>query len=231
MAGSVKAKSLGCNRGIDSGMLKITEEGKWPYVDMGKSADLKKGQWCLTIGHPGGFKPGRTPVVRLGRVLLLTGSFVQTDCTLVGGDSGGPLFDMEGKVVGIHSRIGPTITSNMHVPVDTYHESWDRLVKGESWGNLFGGGERPTNTPYMGVEIDRDAEGVKIARVVEDSPANKAGLKADDMLLEFDGARLREPDDLTAQIRKKKINDEVTLKVQRAGETMTLKLKLGKRPA
>ncbi len=226
----VKAKTLGANHGIDSGLLKITEEGKWPHVEMGKSAELKKGQWCLTIGHPGGFKPGRTPVVRLGRVLELAEGYVRTDCTLVGGDSGGPLFDLEGKVIGIHSRIGGTITANMHVPVDTYRDTWDRLTGGEIWGGRTSG-DRSASTPFLGVEIDYEASGCKIVKIVPDSPAEKAGLLADDELLEFEGARLQEPEDLSLQLRKKRINEEVTLKVRRDKETLTLKVKLGRRPS
>src|SRR5262249_36407529 len=145
----VKGKTLGQNVGIDSGMIKIVEEGTYPFVDMGTSGDLKKGQWVISCGHPGGYKQGRTPVVRLGRVLDSTNMIIRTDCTLVGGDSGGPLFDMNGKVIGIHSRIGPTLQSNIHVPVDTYRETMDRLVAGESWGGAPG-------RPYLGLRVDVD---------------------------------------------------------------------------
>ncbi len=119
----VKAKSLGMSKSIDSGLIKITDEGKYPYCEMGHSAELKKGQWVISIGHPGGFKAGRTPVVRLGRVQEMSDMLVRSDCTLVGGDSGGPLFDLDGKVIGIHSRIGGTIATNIHVPVDTYRDT------------------------------------------------------------------------------------------------------------
>src|SRR5262249_45555918 len=113
----LKAKTLGKNGGIDSGMMKIATEGEYPFVEMGKSDPIKKGDWVLAIGHPGGFRTNRTPVVRVGRVLQATSLFLRSDCTLVGGDSGGPLFDMRGQVVGIHSRIGDgSITANIHVP-------------------------------------------------------------------------------------------------------------------
>src|ERR1700758_5501580 len=117
---------------------------------MGKSTSLTKGQWVVSIGHPGGFRPNRTPVVRLGRVLEANANLIQTDCTLVGGDSGGPLFDMDGKVIGIHSRIGPAITANLHVPVNTYRDTWDDLANGET----LGGPVRPrTGQAYMGVRF------------------------------------------------------------------------------
>lgn len=140
----LKGKTLGQNKGIDSGMIKIVggdndKKEKYPFLDMGKSADLKTGQWVIAIGHPGGFRPNRTPVVRVGRILTTNQFLIQTDCSLVGGDSGGPLFDMNGKVIGIHSRIGgKEITENVHVPVDTFKQTWDRLAKGESWGGQLG---------------------------------------------------------------------------------------------
>jgi S1-C subfamily serine protease len=134
-----KGKSLGKNGGIDSGMMKILDEGKYPFAEIGKSADLKPGQWVIAIGHPGGFRPNRTPVVRVGRILVTTPFLIRTDCTLVGGDSGGPLFDMHGRVIGIHSRIGGfAITENVHVPIDTFVETWDKLAAGDNWGGQLG---------------------------------------------------------------------------------------------
>src|SRR5437588_680457 len=83
------AKALGRNSTVDSGMLQITDTGEFPYIEMGKSSELKRGDWVLAIGHPGGFRSNRTPVVRVGRVLDLNPGYIRTDCTLVGGDSGG----------------------------------------------------------------------------------------------------------------------------------------------
>ncbi|HEX3315407.1 MAG TPA: serine protease [Gemmataceae bacterium] len=135
----LKAKTLGRNGSIDSGMIKIVDPGKYPFAEMGRSASLKKGQWVVAIGHPGGFRPNRTPVVRVGRILYADPSLIRTDCTLVGGDSGGPLFDLDGKVIGIHSRIGGgSITENVHVPIDTFRLTWDRLASSQNWGGQIG---------------------------------------------------------------------------------------------
>ncbi len=134
-----KGKTLGRNGGIDSGMMKISDEGKYPFLEMGNSSDLKPGQWVIAIGHPGGFRPNRTPVVRVGRILVVNQSFIRTDCTLVGGDSGGPLFDMQGRVIGIHSRIGGfAITENIHVPVDAFRRDWAKLEKAVDMGGTLG---------------------------------------------------------------------------------------------
>jgi serine protease Do len=197
---------------------------------MAKSEDLKKGQWCLALGQPGGFRAGRTPPVRVGRVLESGRTYIRTDCTLVGGDSGGPLFDMEGRVIGIHSRIGGAITANIHVPIDTYRDTWDRLAKGEVWG----GGEvtsAAAGGPYLGVQGDPGGDDCKITMVSPESPAAKGGLKVNDIVTTFDGQKVLTFEDLVDFVRKKKPGDEVTLEVRRGEEMLKLKLVVGKRPS
>jgi serine protease Do len=227
----VNGKTLGNNRGMDSGLIKITDEGKWPYVEMGESSPVQKGLWCLAIGHPGGVKTGRTPVVRLGRVLnprkaRLTGMvLMETDCVLVGGDSGGPLFDMHGKVIGIHSQIGPNITMNMHVPVDTYRETWEHLAASEAWNSPG----KPVYEPYLGVEPDIEADNCKI-RVKGGTPAEKAGLKSNDVVTKFAGTRVANFEELRTQINKRRPGDQVVLEIRRGDETITLDVTIGKRP-
>jgi len=125
----VRGKTLGSNSDLDSGMVKIIDSpGPFPYAEMGKAADLKKGQWVLTLGHPNGRKIDRPPVVRVSRVLATSKNTITTGCFLVGGDSGGPLFDMSGKVIGIHSRIGENINENVHVPIEIFRDGWDNLL-------------------------------------------------------------------------------------------------------
>jgi serine protease Do len=229
-----KGKTLGGNGTIDSGLVKITEEGRWPFVEMGKSADLKKDDWCVVTGHPGGFKPGRSPVVRLGRILEVNdkgdAKYIRTDCTLVGGDSGGPLFDMQGRVIGIHSRIGGSITANIHVPVDTYRETWDRLVKGERWGGGIGRPVRPgQGEPDFGFKLEPSDKTCKIGEVLKDSPAEKAGLKTGDVIVKFDGKEATTAAALLEEFKKKKPGDEVTFEIQRDKDTMTLKIVVGRK--
>jgi serine protease Do len=222
----LKGKSLGANNGIDSGLIKITTSGKYPFAEMGVSKDVKDGDWCVCVGHPGGYKDGRSPVVRLGRILAHNDNHLTSDCTMVGGDSGGPLFDMDGKVIGINSRIGMTINSNIHVPVDTYRETWDRLAKGEVWGGIRFGNP---NAPYLGFTLS-DNNDTKIVEVAKGSPAEKAGIKVGDILEKFDGQKVESSDALRAVVRKKKPGDEVEVEVLRDNETLKLKLTIGKRP-
>lgn len=219
----VKGKTLGVNRSVDSGMLKITDNGDWPFLEMGDSSKLKPGQWVLATGHPGGYKQGRTPVVRVGRVLANRDSVVVTDCTLVGGDSGGPLFDMDGKVIGIHSRIGGSLANNMHVPVKTYQDTWDRLAKGDAWGSF------PGNAPFVGVVGDQEADNCKIADVYPGTPAAKAGIKIGDVILKFDGKDTPDFQALAALVGKKKPGDKVKIEIKRGEEILTLNLTIGRR--
>ncbi|GIW78844.1 MAG: hypothetical protein KatS3mg105_0651 [Gemmatales bacterium] len=218
---TVKGKTLGSNRLIDSGMIKITDKGEFPFAPMGKAADLKKGQWCIAIGHPGGFQKGRTPVVRVGRILSVSETAIVTDCTLVGGDSGGPLFDLEGRVIGIHSRIGGSIAANVHVPIDTYHETWDRLAEGEVWGGRSG--------PFLGVEGDLKSKECRIARVLPGSPAAKGGLMAGDIITKINGEAIGPYKQLGERLSKMKPGAKVKLEVKRDDDIVMLEITLGKR--
>jgi len=130
---TVKGVTLGVFKNADAGLMKISDNAKWPFVEMGRSADLQSGTWCVAVGHPLGIQPDRPAVIRIGRVLRARDTVIQTDCPLVGGDSGGPLLNLEGKVIGINNRIGGSTSMNYHVPVDVYHDNWDRLAKSEVW--------------------------------------------------------------------------------------------------
>ena len=131
----VRGVTLGNCRDLDTGLMKITDPGPWPHVEMGRSGDLKTGQWCLALSYPLRFDHGKAPVVRVGRVLRLSSMAVVTDCTIMGGDSGGPLFDLEGKVIGISNTCDTSLVLNRHVPVDRFREVWDRLAQGEDFNS------------------------------------------------------------------------------------------------
>jgi serine protease Do len=219
----LQGKTLGLNRTMDAGLMKITDPGEYTFAEMGRSDTLKLGQWCLATGHPGGYQSDRAPVLRLGRVILLDGEAITTDCTLVGGDSGGPLFDMDGRVIGINSRISQAIASNMHVPVSTYRTDWERLNKSEAWGHY------PGQAPYIGVRGEEGTTNAKIAGVTPDSPGQKAGLQAGDIVLKFDGAQLSDFQSLSDAVKERMPGDEIALEVQRGDKIIQLEVKLGKK--
>jgi serine protease Do len=227
----VKGKTLGANYGIDSGMVLITERIDFPHLEMARSADVKKGHWCLALGHPGGYKPGREPVVRLGRLLDAKDDVIITDCPLVGGDSGGPLFDMHGRVIAIHSRIGGKISSNLHVPIDTYRDTWARLAAGEVWGDQpsFFSFAKPAGDAYLGVKTNVEKTALKIVSVTPDSPAEKAGLKMNDTILKIDNQSLASVYELSEFLKARRPGARITIHVQRGTETVAVPVVLGKR--
>jgi serine protease Do len=229
----VRGKTLGINYGADSGLIRITSPptsgDKWPYAAIGNSGQLVRGQWCIAMGHPGGYRVGRSPPLRLGRILDSRGNMIRTDCTLVGGDSGGPLFDLDGNVIGIHSRIGGSLNDNMHVPVDTYRETWERLANGDAWGAVFFG-SRPGG-PYLGLQVDAEAADCRIGEIFPDGPAEKSGLKPGDVITSFAGQKVVNFGELMLKLSSHKPGDEVPLEIKRDDKTVKLTITIGKRPA
>jgi serine protease Do len=228
----VKAKSLGVNSDTDCGMVQITEknpkegsDGKWPFLPIGKSADVKKGQWVVSLGHPGGPKPGRPPVARLGRVEGSTKELLRSNCTLVGGDSGGPLFDLDGNVIGIHSRIGLTLAHNIHIATEAFKAQWDKLYSSKVFGKV----KRPA--PLVGLVFsDDDGDDAWVADVPDDSPAGKAGLKAGDTITKVDRRSIKSVEAFREAIQDHKPGENVKFTVRRGTEVLTLTVTLGKKP-
>lgn len=216
-----RGTTLGNDEGVDAGLIKINGNGPFPFVPMGKSADLKPGTWCLALGYPLRFEPGKPPALRIGRLLANQEIMMITDCTIMGGDSGGPLFDLEGNLIAVSSRCDDRLTTNIHVPVDRYHKVWDRLTKGEDFNSLA--------AAYLGVGPERDSDEPRIGRIYERSGAQEAGLKVGDVLLTFDGTKLSHYSELPPLIEAHKPGDEVEIEVRRGEETLKLKVKLTER--
>jgi S1-C subfamily serine protease len=97
----LQAELLGANQTFDLSLLRMVGSGPYPYVPLDPSAMIELGDWVLKLGHPMGYRQGRPPVVRLGRVLFQQSNIFVTDCLTTGGDSGGPFFDLGGRLVGI----------------------------------------------------------------------------------------------------------------------------------
>lgn len=215
----LRGTTLGRNQSLDSGMVKIDEEGDWPVASLGSSDEVKSGDWCLCLGHPGGFDKSRGTVTRLGRILRADDTVVRTDCLLVGGDSGGPLFDMQGRVVGIHSRIAAPTTANFHVPVVTFVKTWERLAASEEWSDTPSG-------PVIGVRGQDDERGCMVTEAFPGKPAANAGLKVGDIITSFDGREINSLAGLILAVNKRKVGDKVTVEYLRGDEVRTVEMTL-----
>jgi serine protease Do len=133
----VKGKSLGRDMNRDAALAQITEPGEYPFVEMAPAESVEAGEWVLALGHPGGYDPQRGAPLRVGRLWENDSkAYFRSDCTVSGGDSGGPLFDLEGRVVGIHSSISQNLSENRHVPIGVFAKDMERLKNGDVWGKL-----------------------------------------------------------------------------------------------
>lgn len=215
--------TLGRNRNLDSGLVQI-DGGRidWPFCPLPASVDGKSptqlGEWCLVLGHPGGYLAGRTAPVRLGRVVLVGQRLLQTDCELVGGDSGGPLFNMQGEVIGINSRIGQPLEFNFHVPTSAYQKEWDKLARSE---DLKGEGGALLGLSGQGVEA-----GLKVIKVFPDEPASEAGIRVGDIIVTFEAQRITTMDELIEHVDEMLPGDEVRIELLRDGKIIELSVEL-----
>ena len=225
-------KVLGANYSKDIAMVQIQGKGPWPFVDMGASKPLAAGDWVVAMGHSAGFDAARTPPVRFGHVVSKgPGNFLTTDCTLIGGDSGGPLFDVDGKIVGINSSIGVSFTNNNHAGVDGFREDWDRLRGGEAWGKLSMNPFANPEMPALGIEmgLPRGVRGVPVETVTPKSPSAAAGVRVGDVIQTMDGSAIKDGRQLLQVLAKKQPGDKVTLGVLRGRKTLQLEVELARR--
>jgi serine protease Do len=111
------------------------------------------------------------------------------------------------------------------VSIQAYHNSWERLAKGDSWG-----GERPMLRPYVGAALEDDPEGCRVARIDENSPAFKAGLKVGDMVLTINGQTIEDTDSFRQTVRRAKGGEKLTVGIMRAGMRMSLTVQVEERP-
>jgi serine protease Do len=235
----VEGKTLGANNQWDAGMVKITTPGDYSYMPLGTTNNANRaviGQWVVAMGHPGGWETGRAPVVRLGKIIG-TGTrerewYIQTDCPLIMGDSGGPVFDLDGRVVGINSRIGIRSTSNVHVPVDAFIQDWDRLAKGDKWGDTsllaIKRPELPSTaqSATLRLKVSDQKEGVFITNVGLGSGSEKAGIMPQDVITRLNGEIVTTVDQLTRLLSKHKPGEKITLDLLRESKTVQVNVVL-----
>lgn len=223
-----KASVLGANKTKDTAMLQIMESGTYPFVRMGNSDELNVGNYLVAMGHAGGHDALRKPPVRFGRMVSrnLSG-FFSSDCLLIGGDSGGPIFDLKAQLVGINSSIGLDPKANNHAGISGLKADWERLLKGEQWGALGLNPFADKEAPVIGFEmVPMQGRGVLIGSVRAGSAAEKASLMRGDLIRSINDVDIRGPEDLIIELNLYRPGQEVELVILRKGaqlkKTVTL---------
>jgi serine protease Do len=226
----LKGETLGLVADTDAAMVKIIEKGSWPFVEIDRSDSARLGDWVFALGHSGGFDKERGSVVRVGRLVRMANSTFQSDCILIGGDSGGPLFDLTGKLVGIHSRVGQQLQMNMHVPMSEFTKNWDGMMKSEFIGEGPFAKLPEKGNGFLGLATDaKPGGGLVVTKVGNKSPAQEAGVKEGDVLLKLNDTVLEKREQLQDLLKEMSAGDEIVLELERGGKKQTLTFNLGER--
>ncbi|MNZ59505.1 putative periplasmic serine endoprotease DegP-like precursor [compost metagenome] len=234
----LEAKLVGADPRTDVALLKVEGKGL-PSVKLGKSEDLKVGEWVVAIGSPFGFDHSVTAGIVSAKGRSLPDEnyvpFIQTDVAINPGNSGGPLFNLDGEVVGINSQIftrsGGFMGLSFAIPIDVAMNVAEQLKA-----------EGKVNRGWLGVviqEVSKDlAEtfgldkpaGALVAQVLEDSPGAKGGLRVGDVILALDGKPIVASADLPHLVGGLKPGTKVTLDVVRDGARQQLTMAIGALP-
>ena len=230
-----QAKVLGADPKTDVAVLKISASNL-PIVPIGKATDLKVGEWVLAIGSPFGFENSVTAGVVSAKGRTLSDDsfvpFIQTDVALNPGNSGGPLFNAHGEVVGINSQIfsqtGGYQGLSFAIPIDLATKVEDQIVAtGKASHARLGVVIQEVNqTLADSFKLDKP-EGALVASVEADGPADKAGLKPGDVIRKVNGQPIVASGDLSALVGASKPGEQVSIELWRDGKRVELTARLG----
>jgi serine protease Do len=233
-----KAKVIGTDPYMDLAVLKIESNEKFIPVSFGDSDKARVGDWVVAIGNPFGFGGTVTTgiISSRNRDIGLTryDDFIQTDASINQGNSGGPLFDLEGKVIGINTAIiapgsSGSIGIGFAIPSNPASKVIDQLIKyGETKRGWLGVRIQEVTKEIADLEKLTKPEGALVASVSEGSPAEKAGIKAGDIILEFDEKRIDTMRTLPKLVAQTEVGKKVILKIWRNQKLISKKVLLGR---
>jgi len=231
-----KAKLVGADPYMDVAVLKMETKDKFKTVKFGDSDLARVGDWAMAIGNPFGLGGTVTAgiISARNRDINLTryDDFIQTDASINQGNSGGPLFNLKGEVIGINTAIlgqGGSIGIGFAIPANAASNVIDQLIEfGETKRGWLGVRIQEVTKEIAEVEKLKRPQGALVASVGENSPADKAGVKAGDIILEFDGKKIDTMRKLPKVVANTKVGKSVQLKIWRNKKSITKKLTLGR---
>jgi len=233
-----EAKVLGADPYSDLAVLKIDTNEKFTPVKFGNSDKARVGDWVVAIGNPFGLGGTVTSgiISARNRDINLTryDDFIQTDASINQGNSGGPLFNLDGDVIGINTAIiapgqSGSIGIGFAIPANAASNVITQLIKyGETKRGWLGVRIQEVTKEIAEVEKLKNTEGALVASVGEESPAKKAGLKAGDIILKFDGKKIDKMRDLPKLVSNTEVGKTVELEIWRNKKLIKKKLTLGR---
>ena len=231
-----KAKIIGADPLSDIAVLQIVSEEKFIPVKFGNSDKARIGDWVIAIGNPFGLGGTVTSGIISARNRSIGLSryedFIQTDASINSGNSGGPLFDMNGDVIGINTAIlgkGGSIGIGFSIPSNNAKKVVDQLIEfGETKRGWLGVRIQVVTEEIADIEKLDEPRGALVASVAEKSPSSKAGVKAGDIILEFNGTKIKEMKELPKIVAQAKVGETVNVKIWRNKKEIIKKIKLGR---
>ena len=233
-----KAKVVGADPYMDIAVLKMETKNKFTPVSFGDSDKARVGDWAVAIGNPFGLGGTVTAgiISARNRDINLTryDDFIQTDASINQGNSGGPLFNLKGEVIGINTAIiapgqSGSIGIGFAIPSNAASNVIDQLMEfGETKRGWLGVRIQEVTKEIAEVEKLKKPEGALVASVGENSPADKAGVKAGDIIIEFDGKKIDTMRTLPKVVANTKVGKSVQLKIWRNKKLIIKKLTLGR---
>ena len=231
-----KAKVIGADPLSDIAILKLETNEKFTPVAFGDSDKARIGDWVIAIGNPFGLGGTVTSGIISARNRSIGLSryedYIQTDASINSGNSGGPLFDMNGNVIGINTAIlgrSGSIGIGFSIPSNSAKLVIDQLIEfGETKRGWLGVRIQDVTKEIADVEKLDEARGALVASVAEDSPSDKAGIKAGDIILEFNGVKINQMKELPAIVAKTKVGTTVKVKIWRNKKELIKNVLLGR---
>ena len=232
-----EATIVGRDPKSDLALIKIEPKSDLQYVTFGDSEKLRVGEWVLAIGNPFGLQQTVTSgiISAKGRAInnQSYGNFIQTDASINPGNSGGPLFNLEGEMVGVNtaifSRTGGNIGIGFAIPVNMAKNVFAQL---KEHGKVTRGWlgvmiQQVTTDLAENFGLDRPI-GALVGQVIPDSPADKAGIKAGDVIIEYNGKEVSQMSMLPAMVANTDVGSKATVIIIRDSKRQNIKVEIGK---
>ena len=231
-----KAKVLGADPLMDIAVLQLETDEKFIPVSFGDSDKARIGDWVIAIGNPFGLGGTVTSGIISARNRSIGLSryedFIQTDASINSGNSGGPLFDLEGNVIGINTAIlgrNGSIGIGFSIPSNSAKTVISQLIEvGETKRGWLGVRIQNVTQEIADAEELDEPRGALVVSVAENSPSDKAGIKDGDIILEFNGEKIKQMKELPAIVAKTKVGKNVKVKVWRNKNELTKNVILGR---